>query len=283
MTDEQLGELFGSFAHFYWSVPVSFVIDKLHNWHPDVAAQQINRVLKRCNENIVRYHCCVETEGLDEPELVTEHLLALGGNDFEAFIAARIDDPFFDCDEQELLTARTGLPDIPELNEILTFGKTELGLDEEWSTQLADDCILNQPYSLCNKESWVMSVLRSERYGKIHFRTVEQIRRFRELGNRFYHVMPNPVLRGWAPADIERPPVLPDNIPEKDEDIPDGRPAMDAIFAPYGGRNKVAELFMRDSQDSAVIKKRKIGRNAPCPCGSGLKFKKCTCPAYHPE
>ena len=50
MTDEQLGELFESFAHFYWSVPVSFVMDKLHDWHPDVAAQQIDRVLKRCNK-----------------------------------------------------------------------------------------------------------------------------------------------------------------------------------------------------------------------------------------
>ena len=26
----------------------------------------------------------------------------------------------------------------------------------------------------------------------------------------------------------------------------------------------------------------KIGRNDPCPCGSGLKFKKCTCAQYHP-
>ena len=25
----------------------------------------------------------------------------------------------------------------------------------------------------------------------------------------------------------------------------------------------------------------KIGRNDPCPCGSGLKWKKCTCPEYH--
>ncbi|MCI9331701.1 MAG: preprotein translocase subunit SecA [Oscillibacter sp.] len=29
------------------------------------------------------------------------------------------------------------------------------------------------------------------------------------------------------------------------------------------------------------IKVIKIGRNDPCPCGSGLKWKKCTCPEYH--
>ena len=27
----------------------------------------------------------------------------------------------------------------------------------------------------------------------------------------------------------------------------------------------------------------KIGRNDPCPCGSGKKWKKCTCPEYHPD
>ena len=25
------------------------------------------------------------------------------------------------------------------------------------------------------------------------------------------------------------------------------------------------------------------GRNDPCPCGSGLKWKKCTCKEYHPD
>ncbi len=28
---------------------------------------------------------------------------------------------------------------------------------------------------------------------------------------------------------------------------------------------------------------KKIGRNDPCPCGSGLKWKKCTCREYHPD
>ena len=27
----------------------------------------------------------------------------------------------------------------------------------------------------------------------------------------------------------------------------------------------------------------KVGRNDPCPCGSGLKWKKCTCKEYHPD
>ena len=34
---------------------------------------------------------------------------------------------------------------------------------------------------------------------------------------------------------------------------------------------------------SAPVRSVKIGRNDPCPCGSGLKWKKCTCAQYHPD
>ncbi|WP_297719827.1 preprotein translocase subunit SecA [Intestinimonas sp.] len=36
-------------------------------------------------------------------------------------------------------------------------------------------------------------------------------------------------------------------------------------------------------QQPVVHKGQKIGRNDPCPCGSGLKWKKCTCKEYHPD
>ncbi len=36
-------------------------------------------------------------------------------------------------------------------------------------------------------------------------------------------------------------------------------------------------------QKQPVRKVVKIGRNDPCPCGSGLKWKKCTCKQYHPD
>jgi preprotein translocase subunit SecA len=36
-------------------------------------------------------------------------------------------------------------------------------------------------------------------------------------------------------------------------------------------------------KNAPVKKTVKIGRNDPCPCGSGLKWKKCNCPTYHPD
>jgi preprotein translocase subunit SecA len=36
-------------------------------------------------------------------------------------------------------------------------------------------------------------------------------------------------------------------------------------------------------QKQPTRKKIKVGRNDPCPCGSGLKWKKCTCAEYHQD
>jgi preprotein translocase subunit SecA len=54
-------------------------------------------------------------------------------------------------------------------------------------------------------------------------------------------------------------------------------------------RERVAKVTNESGAGDGTVKKRpvkkvvKIGRNDPCPCGSGLKWKKCTCAQYHPE
>ena len=271
MTDVKLYSLLEAFANYYWSVPISYVIERIIEWHPEVSENSIKTALQ--NDKLMFYHCSVENDGLEQSELVTEHLVALGGDDFEQFIAARIDGPYCDCDEETLLRFDKNYLDIPEKQAIIDFGKTELGLDDEWTDQLVHDCIFNQACALCDGKSWITSVLLQERFSKIHFRTIEQVKRFRDLGNKFFFAMPNPVLRGWKPTEVENPPVLMDDIPEKDEDIPDGRKMIDEMLAPYGGREKVREQLMGQLMKQA--KPKKIGPNDPCPCGSGKKYKKC--------
>ncbi|MBC5715752.1 preprotein translocase subunit SecA [Flintibacter faecis] len=54
-------------------------------------------------------------------------------------------------------------------------------------------------------------------------------------------------------------------------------------------RERVAKVTSESGGGEDVIRKEpvkrviKIGRNDPCPCGSGLKWKKCTCAQYHPQ
>ncbi|MBP1758712.1 MAG: Protein export cytoplasm protein SecA ATPase helicase, partial [Firmicutes bacterium] len=54
-------------------------------------------------------------------------------------------------------------------------------------------------------------------------------------------------------------------------------------------RERVARITGESGGGDGTVKKApvkkaiKIGRNDPCPCGSGLKWKKCTCAAYHSD
>ena len=54
-------------------------------------------------------------------------------------------------------------------------------------------------------------------------------------------------------------------------------------------RERVAKVTGESGASDGTVQKQpqrkviKIGRNAPCPCGSGLKWKKCTCKQFHPE
>ena len=54
-------------------------------------------------------------------------------------------------------------------------------------------------------------------------------------------------------------------------------------------RERVAKVTGESGGSDGTVKKQpkrageKIGRNDPCPCGSGLKWKKCTCKEYHED
>lgn len=50
-----------------------------------------------------------------------------------------------------------------------------------------------------------------------------------------------------------------------------GLPAWDELLTPE--RRK--ELYMEQKKSGTIVKEKKVGRNDPCPCGSGKKYKFC--------
>ena len=40
-------------------------------------------------------------------------------------------------------------------------------------------------------------------------------------------------------------------------------------------QEKRKELYKAQKASGTIVKGHKVGRNDPCPCGSGLKYKKC--------
>ena len=50
-----------------------------------------------------------------------------------------------------------------------------------------------------------------------------------------------------------------------------GLPQWDSILT----EEKKKELYKKQKASGTIVKVPKIGRNDPCPCGSGKKYKKC--------
>ena len=48
-------------------------------------------------------------------------------------------------------------------------------------------------------------------------------------------------------------------------------PMWDEIFTP----EKKKELYLEQKKSGTIVKGKKVGRNDPCPCGSGKKYKYC--------
>ena len=50
-----------------------------------------------------------------------------------------------------------------------------------------------------------------------------------------------------------------------------GLPEWDAIFS----KDEQKALYLEQKKSGTIVKPKKIGRNDPCPCGSGKKYKQC--------
>ncbi len=48
-------------------------------------------------------------------------------------------------------------------------------------------------------------------------------------------------------------------------------PAWDELLT----KERRKELFLTQRKSNTIVKEKKIGRNDPCPCGSGKKYKQC--------
>ena len=67
------------------------------------------------------------------------------------------------------------------------------------------------------------------------------------------------------------PETLYKNMVEAKADWLYGLPQWDALIT----EDRRKELYLEQKKANTYVREKKIGRNDPCPCGSGLKYKKC--------
>ena len=93
---------------------------------------------------------------------------------------------------------------------------------------------------------------------------------------------PAPAPQAAAPAAQAQPAPARAPIPSANPSSADVAALRQKMTGQSAGAKAAAAGQMAGAANKPV-RVGKIGRNDPCPCGSGLKWKKCTCQQYHPD
>lgn len=98
---------------------------------------------------------------------------------------------------------------------------TELELNDEWTRDVLFNVMFHQEESFMTQESWMNYIVKSPDIKTGLFSSLDQVRRFRDLGNKMYQALPNPYLKGWKPSELDNPPQFSDDLPENENEITD--------------------------------------------------------------
>ncbi|WP_148298812.1 YecA family protein [Paenibacillus pini] len=168
-----------------------------------------------------------------------------GDKDILALRASQKDKPYYVPNQEEFLryADETYFEITPQLIALQQYVLAELCNDEEMVEYLIDDIQL-----ACSKGSSIQDLIYEFESRNIHFKTAMQaqntVAMLAEIHNH---------TRMWSNAGH--------TLVELQE---------------LAGSNEEQELLrLVGSQESPQNSVPKVGRNEPCPCGSGLKYKKC--------
>ncbi len=195
-------------------------------------------------------------EELDNAFILTHkdyfvHETIMEYDDFDLLLRKKADKPHYVPEKDELLKYidEGYFEKSKQYNDLLKYVKKNFFKDDEEKAEwLCEDI-----HGVCQFGADMQTILDTFNYRNIGFEDIDQVNEVMqivmELSNN---------IRIW-----ENNGHTPHEIFEKFEK-PNLRPLPDKSFD-FGG----------SAGNGNVIKKEKIGRNDPCPCGSGLKYKKC--------
>ena len=198
------------------------------------------------------------------------------------------DKPYYVPDKKHLLEYDNPFycEDTPEKTALHRFMEERLGLSGDELEGAFGDLL----YVARSVSGNVEGVLNRLDKRNIRFRSDRDMNRFVELYNKFSNATRMPCNRGYTPDEMMQmtPPEerfksisLGPNIRKAlqtgEIDIEDFRKQILTMEMPseairFGLLKQLADIKPSAPQQE---KQKKVGRNAPCPCGSGKKYKKC--------
>ena len=282
MDEKQLEQLLGEIANYYLSIPVAQVRKMITERYPEVAPEQLEIVLKRCNMDHSRQRCGLEIGLTREPELAAQRLIDLP-EIYKIFLGARRDCPYAPAPAEYHYKYGDPCFDIPEIDSIRDCFRTELGVNNTEIEDFVAACVYALRHSVWQGRSWFILFVEVTTRAGFRYKSSEQLKGLIKPGQKLYQALPNPAIGGQRPMDVANPPVLLDDIPENIEDLPCMYESMEealAIASNIGtdlGYIRLIDLMREHAYSDEPYRRKgaKIGRNDPCPCGSGKKYKKC--------
>lgn len=158
------------------------------------------------------------------------------------------------------------------------------------------------PYRIVLNQAWMDERIHEGRINEIEFRLFYELRRLyrasaagqskgsgseaddmftpEEDANayavcllRLMHFGASSDVYSWLPQSVIQKSVLYENM----------QPELKAEFDNLLYNETLSFRSPAKAASGTVVKPKKIMPNDPCPCGSGLKYKKCKCPQYHEQ
>lgn len=149
----------------------------------------------------------------------------------------------------------------PSFNKMLAFMKNSMGMDHKRAFDICSDMQLNIRSGFLPSE-----VLNEMQYAGVIFEDELQMRVFTEYFMEMFNNTRVPENRGYTPNEIYA-------IMQRKEN-PSAEKYGKIIPFP-GAANAVRRKINAAPEQEWEISFGKIGRNDPCPCGSGKKYKNC--------
>lgn len=173
--------------------------------------------------------------------------------------------PFYIPSKDEFLKYEDDLyiEQTPQTKAMYDFFHNKMGFSDERADEMTADCVMSIKCAVIPEENPMESAVNCLNFTGIEFtkfQEAEFIRLLRDLAN-------NTRLgcnRGFTPNELA------------DRFGFGKRKTIAGISAKKSGRSfNTSEIGLVDFTHDSIITGSKVGRNDPCPCGSGKKYKKC--------
>lgn len=286
---ELLEKYFEAMGNFYCIIPLKKVYDIINGQYEENYSEDDFLKFAEAVPFNKRLHCDLVGEDFDddsktpifERNIVHESMLV----DYDVYdnlmYSKSGKNDYYIPPKEELLKYADDLyePKSPQYRAMRSFVERY----KDVSAREAEDCLFELMFNIRDGVSSPLEVVNEmSRFNDIHI-YAEHYYEFEPLFIDLYNHTRNPHLNGYTPEEYlqmtndseESMYAVKENIPE--EEIFDKlSEAVEACeYFRYRARKFREGGTMQVSRNQQPVKKKKIGRNDPCPCGSGKKYKKC--------